>query len=128
MKKIARVLLALTLVLPVWPQSTATNASQGTQSQQTQATKGSCAAGYYRNSAGVCVHRPVKTTQEDHSAGTFLATTVLYTNSSREPTAGLYQGNASWISVPCRAITQTTKAKAATVIWVLAATVLVSFV
>ncbi|HEY2235457.1 MAG TPA: DUF3761 domain-containing protein [Candidatus Angelobacter sp.] len=60
--------LAFSLFVPVlflnlmWPQAQ----SKPTASPTPQATapttaSGSCAADYYRNSDGVCVHRPVKT-------------------------------------------------------------------
>jgi len=66
MKRVLGVLLALSFSLPVFPQGLpkaspilATRASQKSSTAPTT-TKAPCAADYYRNVNGVCVHRPVK--------------------------------------------------------------------
>jgi hypothetical protein len=61
-------LFAFALILPSWTQTTSTDSSQRT----TQGTKpsGACqSAEYYRNSRGVCVHRPVQTHNSTAPAG-----------------------------------------------------------
>src|ERR1700731_2119636 len=55
-------LLALALAVPVWPQAQPKAAPSPTAQPTAPATTaGPCTADYYRNSDGVCVHRPVKT-------------------------------------------------------------------
>jgi Protein of unknown function (DUF3761) len=62
MRKLLGLLLALALAAPVWPQAQPKPAPSPTaQATAPATTSGSCAADYYRNSDGVCVHRPVKT-------------------------------------------------------------------
>jgi hypothetical protein len=58
MRKLLGLLLALSLALPIWPQAQPKPTPQATAPAT---TSGSCTAAYYRNSDGVCVHRPVKT-------------------------------------------------------------------
>jgi uncharacterized protein DUF3761 len=67
MKRLLGLLLVLILVQPVFPQAqpkgspTPTPATQATTKADPPATtSGPCAADYYRNVNGVCVHRPVK--------------------------------------------------------------------
>lgn len=66
MKRLLGLLLVLTLIQPAFPQAqpqaSPTPVSQATQKATAPATaSGHCAASYYRNVNGVCVHRPVKT-------------------------------------------------------------------
>jgi hypothetical protein len=62
MKKLFGLLLALALALPAFPQAQPKPAPSPTpQTSAPATTNGSCAVDYYRNSDGVCVHRPVKT-------------------------------------------------------------------
>lgn len=61
MRKLLGLLLALALAGPVWPQAQPKPAQSPTPPATAPATaSGSCAADYYRNSDGICVHRPVK--------------------------------------------------------------------
>jgi hypothetical protein len=53
-------IFALALVCFSWPQPKPT-ASPTPQATVPATAPGPCAADYYRNSDGVCVHRPVKT-------------------------------------------------------------------
>jgi hypothetical protein len=60
-KLIAQLLWLLVLVSVTWPQAQPKSAPSPTPQITAPATaSGSCAADYYRNSYGVCVHRPVK--------------------------------------------------------------------
>jgi hypothetical protein len=63
MKKfVLNLALALSLVGLMWPQAQRKPAPSPTPHATAPATTpGPCAADYYRNSDGVCVHRPVKT-------------------------------------------------------------------
>jgi hypothetical protein len=61
-KLIAQLLWLLVLVSATWPQAQPKPTPSPTPQASSPATaSGSCAADYYRNSDGVCVHRPVKT-------------------------------------------------------------------
>src|SRR5215472_5453925 len=56
----------------IWPLAQPKQAPSPSPTPQTNApatTPGSCAVGYYRNSTGVCVHRPVKTQNSSVPAG-----------------------------------------------------------
>lgn len=66
MKKLLGLLLLLIVLQSTFPQAQAktspTPGPQATKKADPPATtSGPCAADYYRNSNGVCVHRPVKT-------------------------------------------------------------------
>jgi hypothetical protein len=62
MRKLLGLLLALALAVPVWPRAQPKPAPSSTAQGTAPATTSSpCIADYYRNSDGVCVHRPVKT-------------------------------------------------------------------
>jgi hypothetical protein len=62
MRKLLGLLLAVALAQPLWPQAQPKPALSPTPGATAPATtSGSCAANYYRNSDGVCVHRPFKT-------------------------------------------------------------------
>ena len=62
MRKLLSLLLVLALAVSVWPQAQPRPTPSLTPQATGQATTpGPCAADYYRNSNGVCVHRPVKT-------------------------------------------------------------------
>jgi hypothetical protein len=68
----AHFLLASVPVSPAWPQAQPKPAPSPTPTTQATApatTSGACAADYYRNSSGVCVHRPVKTQNSPVPAG-----------------------------------------------------------
>jgi hypothetical protein len=61
MRKLLGLLLALALAVPVWPQAQPKPARSPTpQATAPATTPGPCAADYYRNSDGVCVHRPLR--------------------------------------------------------------------
>jgi len=63
MKTLLRnLIVALTLVGFAWPQAQPKPApSPASQATAPATSPGPCAADYYRNSNGVCIHRPVKT-------------------------------------------------------------------
>jgi len=66
MKRFLGLLLLLTAFQSTFPQAqpkpSPTPATQGTNKADQPATRfGPCATDYYRNSNGVCVHRPTKT-------------------------------------------------------------------
>jgi hypothetical protein len=61
-KLIAQLLWLLVLVSASWPQAQPKPTPSPTPQASSPATaRGPCSADYYRNSDGVCVHRPVKT-------------------------------------------------------------------
>lgn len=61
-KMLAHLLWLLVLVSATWPQAQPKPTASPTPQAAAPATApGLCAADYYRNSDGVCVHRPVKT-------------------------------------------------------------------
>jgi hypothetical protein len=61
MRKLLGLLLALALAVPVWPQAQPKPTPSPTpQATAPATTPGPCSADYYRNTDGVCVHRPVK--------------------------------------------------------------------
>jgi hypothetical protein len=60
-KLIAQLLWLLVLVSATWPQAQSKPTPSPTPQVSSSATApGPCSADYYRNSSGVCVHRPVK--------------------------------------------------------------------
>ena len=66
MKRLLGLLLLVTVFQSIFPQAqpktSPTPATQATYKADPPATtSGPCAADYYRNSNGVCVHRPIKT-------------------------------------------------------------------
>jgi hypothetical protein len=65
MKRLLGFLLLLAVFQSAFPQAqpkaSPTPATHATNADPPATTSGSCAADYYRNSNGVCVHRPVKT-------------------------------------------------------------------
>jgi Protein of unknown function (DUF3761) len=70
MKKLLGLLLVLALGLPAFPQAQPKATPSPTPQATAPATaSGSCAADYYRNSDGVCIHRPVKTQNSAVPAG-----------------------------------------------------------
>jgi hypothetical protein len=60
MKKLILNLMLLVSLLPVWPQAQSKPTASPTSQATAPAAGGSCTADHYRNSDGVCVHRPVK--------------------------------------------------------------------
>jgi hypothetical protein len=61
MRKLLGLLLSLAFALPAFPQAQAKASPSPTPQTSSPATApGPCSADYYRNSNGVCVHRPVK--------------------------------------------------------------------
>ncbi|HEV7676330.1 MAG TPA: hypothetical protein VGQ12_17495 [Candidatus Angelobacter sp.] len=61
MRKLLGLLLALAFARPAFPQAQPKPTPLSTPSATQPATiNSSCSADYYRNSNGVCVHRPVK--------------------------------------------------------------------
>jgi hypothetical protein len=61
-KLVLSLIVALALAGITWPQAQPKPAATTTpQATASATTSGSCAADYYRNSNGVCVHRPLKT-------------------------------------------------------------------
>jgi hypothetical protein len=61
MRRILALILSLALALPAFPQAQPKPSSSPTPGATQPANHGACAADYYRNSDGVCVHRPAKT-------------------------------------------------------------------
>ncbi len=61
-KLLLNLIVAVALIGFAWPQAQPKpTPSPAPQATAPATTPGSCAADYYRNSNGVCVHRPVKT-------------------------------------------------------------------
>lgn len=60
MRKLLGLLLPLMLTVLMWPQAQP-KPSPTPQATAPATTPGPCSANYYRNTNGVCVHRPVKT-------------------------------------------------------------------
>ncbi len=60
-KRLRNVIIVLALIGLAWPQAQPKPApSPTTQTTAPATSPGTCAADYYRNGDGVCVHRPVK--------------------------------------------------------------------
>ena len=100
MKKLLYLLLALALVLPAFPQAQPKPSSSPTPgATQPAATHGPCSADYYRNSSGVCVHRPTRTNNGAPPAGaTALCTDGTYSFSQhRRGTCSHHGRVAKWL-------------------------------
>jgi hypothetical protein len=68
-KLLLNVIFALALVGLTWPQAQPKASPSPTPHATQPASHGACAADYYRNSDGVCVHRPVKSKNSAAPAG-----------------------------------------------------------
>jgi hypothetical protein len=70
MRKLLGLVLSLVLAMPAFPQAQPKPTQSPTPTSTVPATThGACAADYYRNSDGVCVHRPAKTQNGGVPAG-----------------------------------------------------------
>lgn len=101
MKKLLfNLILALALVGLTWPQAQPKPAPSPTPHASAPATTpGPCPTDYYRNSTGVCVHRPVKTQGSAVPAGaTAQCRDGSYSFSqSRRGTCSHHGGVARWL-------------------------------
>jgi len=101
MKKLLGLLLTLALALPALGQAQPKPApSPTTQATAPATTNGACAADYYRNVRGVCVHRPVQTDNGGVPAGaTAQCRDGSYSFSqSRRGTCSHHGGVGRWLS------------------------------
>jgi hypothetical protein len=91
--------LALSLVGLMWPQAQPKPAPSPTPKATAPATTpGPCAADYYRNSNGVCVHRPVKTQGSVPQGATAQCRDGSYSFSQhRSGTCSHHGGVAKWL-------------------------------
>jgi hypothetical protein len=98
MKKLLGLLLALVLTLPALPQAQPKPSPSPTPGATQPANHGPCAADYYRNSDGVCVHRPVKSPGAVPQGATAQCRDGSYSFSQhRNGTCSRHGGVAKWL-------------------------------
>lgn len=104
MKRLLGLLLLITVFQSAFPQAqpkaSPTPATQATnKADPTATTSGPCGADYYRNSNGVCVHRPVKTqnTSAPHGATAQCRDGSYSYSQHRHGTCSHHGGVAKWL-------------------------------